>query len=83
MAPGPGACTACGHGRPLSDALDMLPAHGLTSVEGDTGGFTPSPHYPVDGLLSSERARRGEGLTARIPEIATGLRAGSGQPPHR
>jgi sugar phosphate isomerase/epimerase len=58
MAPRPGACTACLHGRPLADALDGLHAHGLTSVEVDAGGSTPSPHCHVDLPLSSERARR-------------------------
>jgi sugar phosphate isomerase/epimerase len=53
-----GAYTACLHDRPLEEALDVLQAAGLTSVEVNTGGFLPSPHCPVDLLLSSERARR-------------------------
>jgi sugar phosphate isomerase/epimerase len=53
-----GAYTACLHDRPLADALDVLQANGLTSVEVNTGGFIPSPHCHVDLLLSSERARR-------------------------
>ena len=53
-----GACTACLHDRPLTDALDVLQANGLTSVEVDTGGFIPSPHCHVDLLLASEQARR-------------------------
>jgi sugar phosphate isomerase/epimerase len=53
-----GAYTACLHDRPLTDALDVLQANGLTSVEVNTGGFIPSPHCHVDLLLSSEKARR-------------------------
>ena len=53
-----GAYTACLHDRPLTEALDVLGSHGLTSVEVNTGGFIPSPHCHVDLLLSSERARR-------------------------
>jgi sugar phosphate isomerase/epimerase len=52
-----GAYTACLHDRPLEDALDVLQANGLTSVEVNTGGFIPSPHCHVDLLLSSEKAR--------------------------
>ena len=53
-----GAYTACLHDRPLGEALDVLQANGLTSVEVNTGGFIPSPHCHVDLLLSSEQARR-------------------------
>jgi sugar phosphate isomerase/epimerase len=52
-----GAYTACLHDRPLAQALDVLQANGLTSVEVNTGGFIPSPHCPVDLLLASEQAR--------------------------
>ena len=52
-----GAYTACLHDRPLTEALDVLWSHGLTSAEVNTGGFIPSPHCHVDLLLSSERAR--------------------------
>ena len=52
-----GAYTACLHDRPLTEALDVLQANGLTSVEVNTGGFIPSPHCHLDLLLSSERAR--------------------------
>lgn len=38
-----GAYTACLHDRPLAEALDILKANGLTSVEVNTGGFIPSP----------------------------------------
>src|SRR5690348_2401065 len=53
-----GAYTACLHDRPLAEALEVLKAEGLTSVEVNTGGFIPSPHCHVDGLLGSEQARR-------------------------
>ena len=53
-----GAYTACLHDRPLAEALEVLKSNGLTSVEVNTGGFIPSPHCPVDLLLSSEQARR-------------------------
>jgi sugar phosphate isomerase/epimerase len=52
-----GAYTACLHDRPLAEALDVLKANGLTSVEVNTGGFIPAPHCPVDALLASESAR--------------------------
>ncbi|WP_405989378.1 sugar phosphate isomerase/epimerase family protein [Streptomyces sp. NBC_00986] len=52
-----GAYTACLHDRPLAEALDILKENGLTSVEVNTGGFIPSPHCPVDLLLSSATAR--------------------------
>jgi sugar phosphate isomerase/epimerase len=52
-----GAYTACLHDRPLADALEVLKADGLTSVEVNTGGFIPSPHCHVDALLASEQAR--------------------------
>ncbi len=52
-----GAYTACLHDRPLDEALDVLQANGLDSVEVNTGGFIPSPHCHVDLLLSSEKAR--------------------------
>ncbi len=52
-----GAYTACLHDRPLEDALDVLGANELTSVEVNTGGFLPAPHCPVDLLLSSAEAR--------------------------
>jgi hypothetical protein len=69
-----GAYTACLHDRPLADALDVLKADGLTSVEVNTGGFIPSPHCPVDALLASAQARRDylAGFSARDMEL-TGL----------
>jgi sugar phosphate isomerase/epimerase len=69
-----GAYTACLHDRPLAEALDVLQADGLTSVEVNTGGFIPSPHCHVDLLLASAQARRDylETFTTRGMEL-TGL----------
>jgi sugar phosphate isomerase/epimerase len=53
-----GAYAACRHDRPLAEALEVLSASGLTSVEVNTGGFIPSRHCHVDALLASEQARR-------------------------
>lgn len=53
-----GAYTACLHDRPLEQALEVLKANGLTSVEVNTGGFIPSPHCHLDLLLASAQARR-------------------------
>ena len=52
-----GAYTACLHDRTLPDALDVLAGMGLTSAEVNAGGFIPSPHCPVDGLLASAGQR--------------------------
>ena len=52
-----GAYTACLHDRTLPDALDVLAGMGLTSAEVNSGGFIPSPHCPVDGLLASAGQR--------------------------
>lgn len=53
-----GAYTACLQDRTLEEALDVLAGVGLTGAEVNTGGFIPSPHAPVDLLLTSDRARR-------------------------
>ena len=65
-----GAYTACLHDRPLSEALEVLKADGLTSVEVNTGGFIPSPHCHVDALLASAQARRG--LPGRVRRAGHG-----------
>ena len=52
-APTPPACTTAPSPRPST----CCKANGLTSVEVNTGGFIPSPHCPVDLLLSSATAR--------------------------
>lgn len=52
-----GAYTACLHDHDLAEALDILKSNGLTGAEVNVGGFIPSPHCPVDSLLSSRTAR--------------------------
>jgi sugar phosphate isomerase/epimerase len=52
-----GAYTACLHDRTLPNMLDTLKGMDLTSVEVNSGGFIPSPHCPVDGLLASAGQR--------------------------
>ncbi|MDR1264786.1 MAG: sugar phosphate isomerase/epimerase [Propionibacteriaceae bacterium] len=51
------AYTACLHNYTLDQALDILRDDGLTGAEVNVGGFIPSPHCPVDLLLSSQTAR--------------------------
>lgn len=48
-----GAYTACLSDLTLTEMLDTLQGMDLTSVEVNSGGFIPSPHCPVDGLLAS------------------------------
>lgn len=52
-----GAYTACLQNYQLGEALDILKADGLTGAEVNVGGFIPSPHCPVDLLISSKSAR--------------------------
>ena len=52
-----GAYTACLQDRSLPEALDVLKNAGLTGAEVNVGGFIPSPHCPVDALLTSSTAR--------------------------
>lgn len=52
-----GAYTACLHDKSLAEALDILKGMGLGGAEVNAGGFVPSPHCPVDALLSSATAR--------------------------
>lgn len=52
-----GAYTACLHNFDLAEALDILKGDGLTGAEVNCGGFIPSPHCPVDLLISSQTAR--------------------------
>ncbi|MFE6756091.1 hypothetical protein ACFVDQ_21220 [Streptomyces sp. NPDC057684] len=46
-----GAYTACLHDRTPRGALDILKGNGLTSVEVNTGSFTPAPHSPDRTLV--------------------------------
>ena len=52
-----GAYTACLHNYDLAEALDILKTNGLTGAEVNVGGFIPSPHCPVDTLMTSQTAR--------------------------
>jgi len=47
-----GVYTAILHDRPLREALEVIGFMGLTGAESDSTGFLPSPHLPVDDLLS-------------------------------
>jgi sugar phosphate isomerase/epimerase len=47
-----GVYTAILHDRPLADALATIAGLGLRGAEINAGGFLPSPHLPVDDLLS-------------------------------
>jgi sugar phosphate isomerase/epimerase len=46
-----GVYTAVLHDRPLRDALTAIRELGLVGAEVNAGGFLPTPHLPVDGLL--------------------------------
>ena len=52
-----GAYTACLADQSLPQMLDTLKGLGLASVEVNSGGFIPTPHLPVDQLMSSAAAR--------------------------
>lgn len=52
-----GAYTACLADLPTPDMLTHLAGLGLSSVEVNSGGFIPSPHCPVDGLLAAKATR--------------------------
>ncbi|HWM35523.1 MAG TPA: sugar phosphate isomerase/epimerase [Streptomyces sp.] len=47
-----GIYTAVLHDRPLRESLEVIASLGLTGAEINAGGFLPSPHIPVDMLLS-------------------------------
>ncbi|NKE55486.1 sugar phosphate isomerase/epimerase [Lentzea sp. PSKA42] len=49
-----GVYTAVLHDRPLREALEVIKSLGLAGAEINSGGFIPTPHLPVDGLLSGE-----------------------------
>lgn len=75
-----GAYTACLHNYQLSEALDILKEDGLTGAEVNVGGFIPSPHCPVDLLISSESAREDyKGIFAQKGMRLAGLNT-SGNP---
>ena len=47
-----GVYTAVLHDMPLSAALSTIRSLGLEGAEVNAGGFLPTPHLPVDDLLS-------------------------------
>jgi sugar phosphate isomerase/epimerase len=47
-----GVYTAILHDKPLREALEVIASLGLTGAEINAGGFLPTPHLPVDDLLS-------------------------------
>ena len=47
-----GVYTAILHDKPLREALEIIASLGLTGAEINAGGFLPTPHLPVDDLLS-------------------------------
>jgi sugar phosphate isomerase/epimerase len=52
-----GVYTAILHDKPLREALEIIVSLGLTGAELNAGGFLPTPHIPVDGLLSGAVSR--------------------------
>ncbi|MGD6741730.1 sugar phosphate isomerase/epimerase family protein [Streptomyces sp. BH106] len=51
-----GVYTAILHDRPLREALETIASLGLTGAEINAGGFLPTPHLPVEDLLSGALA---------------------------
>lgn len=51
-----GVYTAILHDRPLRAALETIASLGLSGAEINAGGFLPTPHLPVDDLLSGRLA---------------------------
>ncbi|HKH53159.1 MAG TPA: sugar phosphate isomerase/epimerase, partial [Mycobacterium sp.] len=47
-----GVYTAILHDRPLREALQVVGSLGLPGAEINAGGFLPTPHLPVDDVLS-------------------------------
>lgn len=71
-----GVYTAALHDMDLRDALTTISALRIVGAEINAGGFLPSPHLPVDALLSGEFdvdeylavfAETGTGLTGLNP----------------
>ncbi|MEN3316928.1 MAG: hypothetical protein V7643_329 [Mycobacterium sp.] len=64
-----GVYTAVLHDRPLPEALSTIRSLGLVGAEINAGGFLPTPHLPVDGLL----ARRVDPEEYLAPFVETGV----------
>jgi sugar phosphate isomerase/epimerase len=77
-----GVYTAVMHDRSLRDALSTIASLGLVGAEINAGGFLPSPHLPIEGLLSG-RVNPDEYLAAFVEAGVelTGLNA-NGNPLH-
>jgi sugar phosphate isomerase/epimerase len=77
-----GVYTAVMHDRSLRDALSTIASLGLVGAEINAGGFLPSPHLPIEGLLSGRVAPE-EYLAAFVEAGVelTGLNA-NGNPLH-
>jgi sugar phosphate isomerase/epimerase len=77
-----GVYTAVMHDRSLRDALSTIASLGLVGAEINAGGFLPSPHLPIEGLLSG-RVDPDEYLAAFVEAGVelTGLNA-NGNPLH-
>jgi sugar phosphate isomerase/epimerase len=77
-----GVYTAVMHDRSLRDALSTIASLGLVGAEINAGGFLPSPHLPIEGLLSG-RVDPEEYLAAFVEAGVelTGLNA-NGNPLH-
>src|SRR5258705_1755406 len=77
-----GVYTAVMHDRSLRDALSTIASLGLVGAEINAGGFLPSPHLPIEGLLS-RRVDPEEYLAAFVEAGVelTGLNA-NGNPLH-
>src|SRR5258705_13816085 len=69
-----GVYTAVMHDRSLRDALSTIASLGLVGAEINAGGFLPSPHLPIEGLLSG-RVDPEEYLAAFV-EAGLGWRRG-------
>jgi sugar phosphate isomerase/epimerase len=64
-----GVYTAVLHDRSLREALTVIRSLGLVGAEINAGGFLPTPHLPVDDLLT----RRIEPETYLEPFVDTGV----------
>jgi sugar phosphate isomerase/epimerase len=64
-----GVYTAVLHDRPLREALTVIRSLGLGGAEINAGGFLPTPHLPVDDLLTG----RLESETYLEPFVETGV----------
>lgn len=77
-----GIYTAILHDRSLPEALETIRSLGLQGAEINAGGFLPTPHLPVDDLLSGKLPRDEYlGIFAETGVELTGLNV-NGNPLH-